>query len=516
MSNSESASLNFHLVLTKKRIDFLKEEMIKLEDFITKTKTQSKNLVSQEYELMNKILTSGRELAELNSQAGKNKNELNTYKASYSKLVEKLEHLKTIKANFLNITQRNNTFLMTRLFGLQKTNENFRISSHIKALSANSSLIEHNFSEEESFIFSEILENSKKFHKNLVKKLFLLNKEKEEATSSFVNEEENLKRRLYFLFSLISSNYTDIIIENFTEFNFNSIDIVSEGIRNVNEQITYKTNKCLADIKACEEESLHIKERVRMMNESIVEAFREKKDKNLKKMSIVLMRSLAKSKRARKEAQLNAEREKEKIKEKERELIKERDNAAQVKIESLGKNSYFNQNNQNYLVSVNPVENNQIPKQRTKRNRKDSKENRNHNKENKKPEKPAGKEMESSNRNIVSIINKDNPSSYFNLNDPRYNAANNKLVNLGNNITENKSALSNQMTQPINYNNKYSLKVDIPTLEESFSKPDMKDIESADFLHEISKNFKDVHEFPPKTSTFGEKKKRILDHLKLI
>jgi hypothetical protein len=77
--------------------------------------------------------------------------------------------------------------------------------------------------------------------------------------------------------------------------------------------------------------------------------------------------------------------------------------------------------------------------------------------------------------------------------------------------------LNNLMsTQAVNYNNKYSLKVDIPTLEESFSKPDVKDYESTDFLQEISKNFQDVHEFPAKTSTFGDKKKRFLDHLKLI
>ena len=89
-------------------------------------------------------------------ETGKSKNELSNLKSSYSKLAVKCNYLKNIKTNFCTANQRNKTFLMRKLFQIRKLNENLQISSQIKNLSTNSAQNIQNFTEEESFLFSEI------------------------------------------------------------------------------------------------------------------------------------------------------------------------------------------------------------------------------------------------------------------------------------------------------------------------------------------------------------------------
>jgi hypothetical protein len=123
---------------------------------------------------------------------------------------------------------------------------------------------------------------------------------------------------------------------------------------------------------------------------------------------------------------------------------------------------------------------------------------------------PVTREPRRTTRNSKAKINQDSSSITNNI-FSNYQS-NNLHTNISNiQMSNNNSSLTNNISQAINPRNRYTLKVDIPTLEESFSKTHTNNsnniIQSNNFLEEISRSINEVNEYPIK-STFGGNKKK--------
>lgn len=540
MSQCEINSLYYQIHTKTEKINSLKEEINTLENQINQTKTENKTLCAKEYDFIYQILDNEKKMFELIGEREKNLSVLNNLKAIYKGWTEKLGNMNKIKAKIISSNQRKKKCLMRKVFQLKKFNEESQIEEkliQLRKFCFSSGF--RNFTLEESIIFSTMFDRLKVFYLKQKEKIKQLAAETGEKAKILQKEADNFKSKVWELLSLISMSYTDIKIPDFTNM---GIAQLSDLLTNVNSQIVNKFEFLEASKFELEQELDNLKTEFKKSSKRIVAQFDEMRDIKYKKKSFLILKQFAQLRIKRKARQMEAEKEREKLRELEKDPLKENESLRLVKKSNLdtqnnllmrnnnviNNNSVSNNdnniilesshNNLNFYNNKNLLEENNMVerKERTRRKRGVKEEKKvTTDKVDQKVEKVENKKNSSSLANqLISLTSHGNKVDLYN---------NLKVRN--NNFPPSPTAQANQMsslalrknTQPfqpnVRQNNsssnlgnvntaKHNFRIDIPTLEESFSKKAGGD----NILDEISKNIDEVSEFPPK-NTFGGKKK---------